>query len=71
MMYEVFYMDEDMARRAKNEGEFFIDNLDHLTINDLVGWYWWTCMPGCTPDSEPQGPFNSEEEAHEDAKEDV
>jgi hypothetical protein len=33
------------------------------------GWYWWSCFPGCLPDSEPCGPFASEEEAMEDARE--
>jgi hypothetical protein len=29
----------------------------------LAGWYWWTCLPGCLPDSEAMGPFKSELEA--------
>ena len=32
------------------------------------GWYWWSCLPGCLPDSEPTGPFDSEQEALEDAR---
>ena len=31
------------------------------------GWYWQACFPGCLPDGEPIGPFQSEEEALEDA----
>ena len=27
------------------------------------GWYWWSCFPGCLPDGDPVGPFNTEEEA--------
>jgi len=27
------------------------------------GWYWWSCFPGCLPDSEPMGPYDSELEA--------
>lgn len=34
------------------------------------GWFWWTCLPGCLPDSEPFGPFASELEAIDDARED-
>jgi hypothetical protein len=34
---------------------------------DRVGWYWWACFPGCLPDGEPMGPFESEEAAIEDA----
>ena len=32
------------------------------------GWYWWSCFPGCLPDSDPIGPFASEREAIEDAQ---
>ena len=28
-----------------------------------AGWYWWTCLPGCLPDSDPSGPFDTEAEA--------
>ena len=31
-------------------------------------WYWWACLPGCLPDSDPNGPFESEEAALVDAK---
>lgn len=27
------------------------------------GWYWWACFPGCLPDGEPEGPFETEREA--------
>lgn len=33
-----------------------------LGVNDEYnepGWYWWSCFPGCMPDSEPFGPFDS------------
>jgi hypothetical protein len=33
----------------------------------LAGYYWWTCCPGCMPDSDASGPFETEEEANEDA----
>jgi hypothetical protein len=31
------------------------------------GFYWWACFPGCLPDGEPSGPYQTEEEAIEDA----
>ena len=34
----------------------------------LEGWYWWPCFPGCLPDGEPVGPFETEQEAIEDAQ---
>ena len=35
------------------------------------GWYWWACVPGCLPDSEPQGPYATEAAAEADAKGDL
>lgn len=32
------------------------------------GWYWWACFPGCLPDGDPVGPFETEEDACEDAE---
>jgi len=29
----------------------------------LQGWYWWTCQPGCLPDSEADGPYGSAQDA--------
>jgi len=29
-------------------------------------WYWWFCLPGCLPDSEPYGPFESFSDAYDD-----
>lgn len=31
------------------------------------GFYWWACYPGYLPDSEPYGPFETPQEAYEDA----
>jgi hypothetical protein len=36
---------------------------------DLEGWYWAACFPGCIPDSDFSGPFNTYEEAVEAARE--
>jgi hypothetical protein len=32
------------------------------------GWYWWSCCPGCLPDGDPTGPFETEAEALADAR---
>lgn len=29
----------------------------------LSGWYWWACQPGCLPDGDAEGPFETEDEA--------
>lgn len=34
-----------------------------------TGWFYWFCFPGCLPDSEPFGPFESREAALADARE--
>jgi hypothetical protein len=34
-----------------------------------TGWFYWFCFPGCLPDSEPKGPFQSEDDALDDARE--
>lgn len=31
-------------------------------------WFYWCCFPGCRPDSDPIGPFDSEADALEDAQ---
>ena len=35
---------------------------------DSLGWHWWACFPGCMPDGDPVGPFDTEREAIEDAQ---
>jgi hypothetical protein len=32
------------------------------------GYYWWACSPGCLPDGEPIGPFETSAEAYHDAQ---
>jgi hypothetical protein len=32
------------------------------------GWFWWSCFPGCLPDSFPNGPFATRAEALADAQ---
>jgi len=34
-----------------------------------AGWHYWYCFPGCMPDSDPIGPFKTEAEAIEAARE--
>ncbi len=56
---EVFYLDA-------------LDVRDHETEDGselTPGWYYWFCLPGCLPDSDAIGPFDSESEALQDARE--
>ena len=44
---------------------------DQVTSHsEHVGWYYWACFPGCLPDGEPIGPFETEDDAILDAQED-
>ena len=62
--------------RFKNEDDeehgsfevFYNDGADGLRIDEYpAGYYWWACFPGCLPDGDPVGPFETEEEAVADA----
>ena len=60
---EVFYLAEwEIGENAELESVF----------SDLSeeGYYYWHCLPGCLPDSDPIGPFATEEGALQDAQED-
>jgi hypothetical protein len=37
--------------------------LDWADESSTAGWYFQCCLPGCLPDSDPVGPFDSEQEA--------
>ncbi len=54
-----------------NPDDYDIEHYDVFNSDDTLqdGWYWWSCSPGCLPDGDPNGPFDSEIEAQEDAVE--
>ena len=37
-----------------------------ILAQGLRGWYHWACEPGCLPDTEPYGPFPTQEDAEAD-----
>ena len=59
---EVFHRDE-----AENTPDTVFWNEDDAEPYG-TGWYWWTCFPGCLPDSEPFGPYATEAAAIEAAQ---
>jgi hypothetical protein len=61
---EVFYVDRAFLDDDLEES-VFVDG-DGNYMGD--GWYWWGCFPGCLPDSEPYGPYETEAEALADAQ---
>lgn len=60
---EVFYF-------SQLEANYNLENLDHADEYTLteVGWYWWSCFPGCLPDGEASGPYYTEAAAIADAQ---
>jgi hypothetical protein len=45
----------------------YVDNAEP-PLQYVLGWYWQACFPGCLPDGEPNGPFDTEQEAIADAQ---
>jgi hypothetical protein len=43
-----------------------VDPVTEEAAKELAGFYWWSCQPGCLPDGEANGPFETAEEAEED-----
>lgn len=70
---EVFYVSAREFAEASAETWMAEQLADHdyspTACCDSAGWYYWYCMPGCLPDSEPNGPFATEELALADARE--
>ena len=54
---------------------FYAQGRENVNYHDLpefecitgAGFYWQSCFPGCIPDSDAVGPFQTEAEAIEDA----
>jgi hypothetical protein len=59
---EVFYV-------SPMEVNYNLANMDHAdeyTITE-AGWYWWSCFPGCLPDGDWNGPYETEHAAELEA----
>lgn len=54
---EVFHVDATNARHSRRTSG----------MTNRAGWYYWTCAPGCLPDSDAFGPFGSALAALRDA----
>ena len=57
--------------RIDDDGKLVADCGDCSTTNELTetGWFYWFGFPGCLPDSEPFGPFDSRRAALDEARE--
>jgi hypothetical protein len=66
----MFYSDpaRESCPHALPDAEVFYINYSGDLEGEEPGWYYWFCFPGCIPDSEPTGPFQTQEEAIEDCR---
>lgn len=61
---------ERMALNAGHKAELYGECITDDEGDCLgTGWYWQACFPGCLPDSDPIGPFDTEALALADARE--
>ena len=70
MSYHQF-TNESGEQYGSFETFFYYDsiNSDHFGRIGDRGWYWNAGFPGCLPDGEPSGPFETEQDAIKDATE--
>lgn len=67
------------GRKPHQSGSFFVGWYDkgEVVVSNPgwtdepldAGWYWVAQFPGCMPDGEPSGPFDTSKQAYDDAQE--
>lgn len=68
--------DHDVTQDLIDYDDYLLRPLEYFPklckiVRDKVeGWYYRVCFPGCLPDSDDTGPFDTEEEALNEARED-
>ena len=76
---EAASQDEDLVYEYMKRPEFRLASMNSHTREAMLdaivkeegitgGWFWWTCLPGCLPDSCAFGPFATRSEALADAQ---
>ena len=63
--YYPFYNEE---HESYGSFEVFQETHNDHGLGLEPGFYWWSCFPGCLPDGEPSGPFDTAQEAYDDAQ---
>ena len=70
-----FYTDisrEEETYSLPDAEVFYVSENDEMTDEEgnplEPGYYYWSCFPGCLPDSDPSGPYDTEQEAIEAAR---
>ena len=62
--FEVFWDDADTGPWSDEPRNY---DADGEAVKP--GWYWWSCFPGCLPESDAIGPFANSIDARYDADE--
>lgn len=57
------WMKNRIIEEMKGVGNNFV------AASNLAGWYFWFCLPGCLPDSDAFGPYQTEKEAISELRE--
>jgi hypothetical protein len=76
---EVAEIDEDLVNEYRKRHEFRLATMnskvrekmfDTMIAEETIqgGWFWQSRFPGCMPDSDPFGPFQTRDEALADAR---
>ena len=66
--FEAFYADQDDCQQYMENWRLEEPRGDDEESPYTPGWYYWACFPGCMPDSDPIGPYESEELAEQAAR---
>lgn len=66
--FEVWYNEGNLK---SHPGQPSLEPNSYVSDTEEPGWYWWSCSPGCLPDGEAQGPFDTSREAYDDAHQDT
>lgn len=53
---------------SREDDDHALPNVETF-VGDDGHWYCWACFPGCMPDGEPFGPYDTEAEALSAARE--
>ena len=61
--FEIFYLDGATVKEMNAE----IIKYDAEASPWRAGWYYQSCFPGCLPDSDPFGPYNTSKQAYDAA----
>jgi len=65
---EVFYLSQSEIEDLAQDYAYDKRRARHAAGPE-EGWYFWPCFPGCMPDSDPMGPYDSEQAAIDASRE--